>query len=146
VILYTCDPSTKATGLALFHDRRLVSVQLFEAKGVHGMLEQIARLTVPREAELLIEAPGFYRFDRAKPENVAKIHQIVGAVRAHFTTSRTVTPVQWNRGVPKNIAHPRIKALLSRVELAMVESIREAVRHNVYDAVGLGLWLHGRTV
>lgn len=150
MILHTCDPSTRATGLATFFNGQLHSVHVLEADGTDGMLKAISEffsLYPPAlDDELLIEAPGFYKFDKANPAQIAKIHQIVGSVRLHFTTSRTITPARWNRSRPKEITEQRIKGLLSRVELAMVEAIRQPVRNNGFDAVGVGLWAYGRMI
>lgn len=82
------------------------------------------------------------------------------------------TPEKWKGGVPKEIHHPRVYLALSAVEKKLAapflyadmawrlpdydrpayvpgirgKSVPESKRHNVLDAVGLGLWAAGRGV
>jgi len=142
--LWCFDPSTKSTGIALFDASGLVQVQVVEAKGVDGMINALRGVIKPRPGdEAVIETPMNYRYDKAPPSTVRKLVIVAGACRLPFTTSSSVTPREWNGGVPKKITHGRIEPLLSSRELAMVRQIRAAIRENAYDAVGVGLWKLG---
>ena len=57
---------------------------------------------------------------------------------------RFVSPAAWKGQVPKKIHHPRILRSLSEVEreivLDVLDLLPASTRHNVLDAVGIGLW------
>lgn len=135
--MISIDPGTRYLGYAFFGaGKNLIGAATLKAKSVESMIDQIQNAAWVSSEELVIELPGFYGFDQAKKENIAKLHQIVGACRARFTNSRTVAPVSWNRGKPKAITHLRIRGLLSPSENAIMAGQRE----DAWDAVGIGLW------
>lgn len=67
---------------------------------------------------------------------------VAGALRP--TVLLYPTAQEWKGSVPKRIHHPRIAAKLTDAERAVVASVAVRVPasllHNVWDAVGLGLW------
>lgn len=56
-----------------------------------------------------------------------------------------VRPKTWKKQVPKPIHNARVLYALSADEKAMLEHIPESKKHNALDAVGLWLWLTGRS-
>jgi hypothetical protein len=144
--LHAFDPSTKATGYALFEDGRLTFAYVIEAKGVDSMIENVQTFLKWSWAKgfAVLETPRTYPRSPAKTKSLLMITQIVGAIRAHFPTSRTYTPQQWNHGRPKKVTRERINDLLSPSELAMMLAIRKGIRGDAYDAVGVGMHHLGR--
>jgi hypothetical protein len=58
---------------------------------------------------------------------------------------QTVLPGVWKGGsIPKDIHHPRIKAVQTQAEMQVVDlamsQIAEGKRHNVWDAIGINNW------
>jgi hypothetical protein len=51
-----------------------------------------------------------------------------------------VLPNKWKGNLPKKICKDRCKAVLTPEELARVKT----EDHNVWDAIGIGLWYLGR--
>lgn len=73
----------------------------------------------------------------------------VGAVRGgRAGPTVLVAPRTWKGGVPKDIHQRRILAKLTAPEVARLEAalvnVLPTLRHNVVDAVGIGLWAVGR--
>jgi hypothetical protein len=145
-LLYSFDPGTKATGMAVFDKSELKSVVVLEAKSIEQMLIIVSCFSGDHA---VVEMPEIYPHAKARSSDVLKVVQIAGAIRAHFTTSTAIAPKRWTGGVPyrvkvdgtwHEIREDRIKALLTPSEWAKVLSVRAAIRHNAVDAVGLGLW------
>ncbi len=55
-----------------------------------------------------------------------------------------ITPNDWKGSTPKNISHARVWAALSEPEKSVVDKALRGMapgkRHNVLDAIGIGLW------
>lgn len=141
-MIYAVDPSTVATGVAIFLGTRLDRVTVLEAEGLDEMIEAVRAYFYghPITAECVVEVPIAYGFkQKGDPNDLLKIAQVAGAVRAHFATSYAITPGGWNGGRPKKITEARIRSLLLPDEVAMLDTVRVAVRHNAIDAVGVGM-------
>lgn len=56
-----------------------------------------------------------------------------------------IEPTKWKGSVKKDITHARIKKRLSPVELELYETqtaeTAESLKHNVLDAIGIGLYV-----
>lgn len=141
-ILYAFDPSTVATGKAIFTDSRLYHVEVIEAKGLDDMLVQLSPMGLGEYA--VVETPQSYPRDPVPCDDLIKIAVVSGACRAHFTTSEGVFPRVWSRGRPLKVNTERAKLLLSSEEIAKVEAVRKAVRGDAWSAVCIGLWKLGR--
>jgi hypothetical protein len=57
-------------------------------------------------------------------------------------TLRLVEPAEWKAQVPKEITRERIKAILTPQEIGRIRKGGEM--HNVWDAIGIGLFACGR--
>jgi len=92
------------------------------------VLEQMTPRDIPNAADLIaVTHTGAY---------------VAGVLRPH--TLRYPTAQQWKGSVPKRIHHDRIAKILSPAERAVVAwvavRVPSSLLHNVWDAVGLGLW------
>lgn len=132
------------TGWAIFDDDTLKVCGM----GVGGCMRNGITRAV-------IEKPMIYPGGRqqARPADVIKL-----AVRAGEWGGRCeswfgiqaeyVEPFRWKGGIPKDIHHARIWAVLKPTEQAIVadaaKGIAPSKRHNLMDAVGIGLYAVGR--
>jgi hypothetical protein len=61
---------------------------------------------------------------------------------------RFVTPHEWKGSLPKEVCHARIQKKLTPAELGILavasSKIRGSLVHNLWDAVGIGLFALGR--
>jgi hypothetical protein len=111
------------------------------------------RIEIFDGAEIVVcEEPQIYRRARARPDDLIKLTRIVGRceelARACGATFNVVKPARWKGQVPKEICHRRLEAKLSKLERSVLEADAAGVparkRHNVLDAIGIGMWRLGR--
>lgn len=113
--------------------------------------------TPPREGfeEAVIERPKIYPQGRQKanPKDVITLAltagEFGGRCKDANATVRYVEPDEWKGGsIPKEIHQPRIWAKLTDAEKSVLDvackGMAPSKRHNVVDAVGIGLWGVGR--
>ena len=96
------------------------------------VLEQMTPRDIPNAADLIaVSHTGAY---------------VAGALRPVVLLYPTAQ--EWKGSVPKRIHHPRLAAKLTPAERAVVAEaavrVPASLLHNVWDAVGLGLWGLGR--
>lgn len=135
------DPSKPGnnTGLAWFTSQRLAGCQLWTW----------ARAGRETCDVLVIELPQVYPGARDEDPNdliqvarsVGMWEQAVSALEVHL-----VHPRKWKGTVAKEIHNRRTLAKLEPAELALLEALKlpASKRHNVIDAIALGLWALGR--
>jgi hypothetical protein len=147
--LLAVDPGLNA-GWALFRLGKLVDCGLYRGKHLAETVEAIQAASVFDLEELVVERPQAYNALRSKadPNDLITLALVAGAAMgAHgWHRLRTPSPAEWKGQTPKEIHQPRILAALEPAELAVLERVKApaSLQHNVRDAVGLGLWAHGR--
>ncbi len=135
MILTAIDPGNH-TGWARFADGRLEACGLAtEPTGV------------PMAGHVVIEKPQVYQLRKSKgdPNDLIDLAVLVGRLVQRAPEPDRVslpTPATWKGQVPKHIHASRILSKLDAYELAVFNAVRCATsaKHNVVDAIGLGLW------
>ncbi len=103
--------------------------------------------------DVWIEAPVIYPRSKARPADIMKLSREAGEWAGTYRTlgveHHYVEPAEWKGAGPaKDIHHARVWAELSDDERDVVSSavkgLAPSKRHNVLDAVGLGLWVAQR--
>lgn len=147
--LLAVDPGLNA-GWALFRLGKLVACGLYRGKHVAETVEAIQQDPFYDLDTLVVERPQAYSAlkSKADPNDLITLALVAGAaIGAHgWHHLRTPSPAEWKGQTPKEIHHPRILAALAPAELEILELVKApaSLQHNVRDAVGLGLWAHGR--
>lgn len=89
-----------------------------------------------------------------RPQDILTLAQNAGRWAGRYEAFGShvqfIAPNVWKGGpVPKNISHPRIWAALRDAERSIVDEacrgMAPSKRHNVLDAVGIGLWVAKRS-
>ena len=142
------DPGVRGIGLALFRDSELaeayyVSGCPFEDENWLDLWSDF------RVSQVWIERPEVYPGrQKGDPNDLISLGIVAGAVWAalHPTCKpEFVFPRRWKGRVSKEETTARTRAELTAVELENVALPRAAaLGHNVWDAIGLGLWVAGR--
>lgn len=153
-MLLAIDPGTD-TGWALFSDandrdgrHRLVACGLGDPR----LSDKHRAADITR---VVIERPMIYPRGQTKnPNDVVALAVNAGewgGLYRQWAAVEYVLPFQWKGSVPKSIHHERVLAKLSDAERVVVDqtltrgrSIARGKRHNVLDAIGLGLFGVGR--
>jgi hypothetical protein len=100
--------------------------------------------------EVVCELPQVYRAAQSKgdPNDLIKVATQVGRweERAKSRGIQWVTylPNEWKGQVPKDVHHRRAMRLLSEEESKRIPEMAATSRHNMMDAVALGLFRLGR--
>jgi hypothetical protein len=160
--LLAVDPGIRGCGAALFEDRELVKAGYVkngvkEGDNPKAILSMALELMnwigdwwkapfyyKPGEQELVIEWPQVYRAGKLKgdPNDLLPLAGIGCALGAylelHGATVRYL-PREWKGQLPKDVVQRRVIERLSLEEVANIE-LAGARSHNIYDAVGLGLF------
>lgn len=140
------DPGAKNLGVAFFKDDILWRAWLCPTADLH-------MLTNLRSHVIVIEKPQIYPKQKGDPNDLIDLAIIAGRIAESCrpfvgedgpTIPHVVyyKPAVWKGQTPKEIHHERIKKHLERQGvLSCVEIPRaKSLAHNVWDAVGLGLY------
>jgi hypothetical protein len=161
VTLLAVDPGLRGTGWAVF-ERAALALCGCAAGGAGSLRERAARIAdgvlraVPMQIEtLIIERPQVYaqRKQRGDPNDLVDMGILVGVLMQALDPdhARLVLPRDWKGTIPKAeklgdyIVHKRSLRFLLPSERrryeAALEQLPGDLRHNVADAVGIGLWM-----
>lgn len=157
------DPGLRECGLAWYRDQTLVRCGLAVNPDRHGrglaawrsMAQACFALWRPRGTldDLVVELPQVYGSGRGKgdPNDLLQLTGVLGAIGGYLRAQHyhEFTPRAWKGQVPKAVHHDRVvNVWLSESELAALrlgcEDVKSDLKHNVLDAVGLGLHWHKR--
>jgi hypothetical protein len=134
------DPGKNA-GIAFFKDGFLYSADL------HNGLDDYRVAVAPFQfGHVVCEIPQVYRGSRVSTQSLTTLAFRAGYLVGLMRPSKQylVKPSQWKGQIPKDIHHEQILRQLDVGELLVLDerlqNIPKSKRHNVYDAVGLGLW------
>lgn len=148
--LLTFDPGVNHIGWAHFDSKGfLQACGLLRddlMRGVAGLRSALLRVR-----KVVIELPEIYnpRFMKGDPNDLINVTRVVGAIEHCFygvAEVRVVQPKIWKGQAHKDVTAHRVRHTLDQVEnivLGTTDCPRH-LKHNVYDAIGLGLWSLGR--
>ena len=152
-MLISIDPGKHSLGWARFDDERLTACGLLRWKDwasmAGGMSWMQERLGSEPSTLIVIEVPQVYRqrFWKGDPNDLIDVALVAGAAGMIFGPGiKFIRPHEWKGGRGKNVDHPLTLSRLSsseRVELDKLD-VPKSLRHNVLDAIGIGLWKLGR--
>ena len=151
-MLASIDPGVNGAGLAIWDGRELIRACYVSpmpfcrpdrlCRVAYQTEIEISRTTVdvlPRVIELPRVYPGARKND---PNDLVDLACVAGALGNEFT--EYVYPRTWKGQVPKVVMGKRIMSRLSEGEKWNIEKCPESLKHNVLDAIGIGLWKLGR--
>jgi hypothetical protein len=136
------DPGTKAVGVAVFSDEGELLVA-YLVRGI-GPLDVTSRVNATGKY-VFVEYPRVYPAGKGKgdPNDLVEVALVSGGLGARAarldSTVRLVCAPEWTR-VPKDIQNARTLAALTDSEKSRIEACPSSLKHNVIDAIGLGLW------
>jgi len=132
--LLAIDPGD-ATGWAHFKGYQLTSC---------GLLTSDSYSVLPVCQNVIVEEPQVYRFGQADPNRLLILSEKVGRILQLFPHANKVKPRVWKGQMPKEICHARFLPKLGPLERVVLadslEGVAKGLRHNVKDAVCMGLW------
>ena len=155
------DPGLRGCGLAYVVDgglrlaRYVESTERTERGGVAWSAMAWALAHVVRGLGIgwdigVIENPKQYEgaAHAANREDISELSAVAGAVSVILSVGGqsivSPLPSEWKRQVDKKVHNARVLERLTADEVAAVTWPIGSLRHNVIDAIGLGLWHCGR--
>ena len=92
----------------------------------------------------VVEVPQKYSIQRKKLHGVDALENVIDELRERLRKCLVAAfkPRIWKGNVPKKVHHRRLRSVLTPDELKAVAANAD---HNVWDAIGLGLFATGRT-
>lgn len=158
------DPSLTATGVAVLGESKIVHAAFCRCSNDGSLAERISAMSDAVDAALLVHAdlqpPGLVVIERprvntvthggkADPDDLIKLAILVGALAMRWKKAgfdvRMVQPAEWKGQVPKEITMQRVMSALSQEETKAVHlPFAQSLHHNVWDAVGIALWVANR--
>lgn len=146
--LVTMDPGVEKTGFAWWNDGCLTKAELLTNQEIikyYYACWSAYRVT-------LIEKPRLYngRAARGDGNDLITLAITVGQLIEKVENAYLVEPTVWKGNVPKknaqgvNLIKERALNKLSKEELSDIKLPAASLEHNVWDAIGIGLWALGR--
>ena len=150
------DPGVHGCGVSVWYENNLVHAEYAKGHGsqVHPLMEVIPGVVKALEGmeidTLLIEKPKVYDTahqigDQRDLINLSiVVGEILYALAPQTKAALLVEPWEWKNQTPKHISEKRTrKALLAEETKMVVLPSAKSLHHNVWDAVGIGLWRFG---
>jgi hypothetical protein len=155
------DPGIKASGVAVFNHNRLIYANVIRPMAVVKMVESIQEIAdLTKEAwhkelgvdtfpeVLIVERPQVYqqRFQKGDPNDLIPLAIMAGVLWEKLKPKYVMFPLpkEWKGQVPKDVTFERTKIALDKRETEILSNdmqrVPKGLRHNGYDAIGLGLW------
>lgn len=132
------DPGDNA-GIATFHDGRLASIEL-----VKDAVERCWRWKGQKGLPVICEMPEKFFNSPASVQSLLTLSFTAGYLVSalHPSWVRKVTPREWKGQRPKAVDNALVQHLLNDQERHILRASRisETQKHNVVDAIGIGLW------
>lgn len=150
-MLLTIDPGVRICGVALWQpDGQLHRAEL--VRGAHAAPDAVAWIAMAtavfhatelyRPQALVIEQMRTYEGRAAKGDanDLIAVAHTVGAIVMRLRLPTVVqTAQQWKGGTPKSVTENRMNEKLSPAEKERIIWPAKSLRHNVTDAIGIGL-------
>ena len=146
-MLLSVDPGLRSCGIATWdHGGRLERAMLILNPNGAEWVSMVGAVTglVGTNYRLVIELPQVYVASRSKgdPNDLILLAGLVGSFAHRFAAGgyTLIKPAQWKGQTPKAITEERARKRLTPEELARVQFPKaKSLRHNVWDAIGIGL-------
>jgi hypothetical protein len=138
--LVAIDPGVRRCGISLWEEGKLRNAWLTKERDTWS---EVAGDVGAWTGKAVIEFPQFYSrraLGKGDPNDLLNLAAVVGAITTHYLYPVIVRPREWKGQAPKDVTEARVRKELSKVEMARVDLPAKSLRHNVFDAIGIGLW------
>lgn len=152
--LISFDPAVHHVGWAAFDAGKLARCGLENGKPLGAALERRFRAGTGgwQGLRVIVEVPQVYqqRNWRGDPNDLIEVALVAGRVAQSFGAdgpeAELIRPHAWKGNAPKEVMLKRIVNRLDDAEQAVLHTAKVpgSLRHNVIDAIGIGLWALGR--
>lgn len=138
--LVCVDPGKHAIAVSVWRERSLVDARLITGSRLVFSLEVLRY----DPDQLVVECPMVYPYGTKgageDPNDLIEVALSAGACLGSCEKVVCVYPRQWKGTVPKDLHNRRVESQAPANAKTFLESVQASLRHNVWDAIGLGLW------
>ena len=146
--LAAIDPGVHEIGWAIFNGAELEAAGLIEGSLLSHLSKELEFLfDHHKPSAAVVEIPQVYqqRSWKGDPNDLISVAVVAGvavAALSRYTVVELVRPHAWKGNRPKNVDNRLTRTRLNAGERIKVETcgVSKGKRHNVVDAVGIGLW------
>lgn len=160
--LLTIDPGLRGCGVAIFDEetKELLRAAYVKGSAEGEMAEAWAEMAAAVDdwtneaVKIVIEFPKVRQRSSQRaakrgtdPNDLLQLAAVVGAITSCVKSEGIPIvhlPEEWKGQVPKKIHNDRAEARLSDVERARLPKLAQNIRHNMIDAIAIGLHEVGR--
>jgi len=148
--LIAFDPGVHHVGWAVFNNLYLVQCGLLRERSSVGVIPALDEFYCPRGATVIIECPQVYQQASWKgdPADLIAVATVVGALAfvCRIGLVKLVSPHDWKGNAPKTATKGWLDRRLNPDEARVLNAAKcpASLRHNIIDAVALGLFGTGR--
>ncbi len=159
-IRFACvDPGLRGCGVAVFHEGEVERAAYIKNPVLSGegfgaytaMANEVSNYLTGRSYDkLVIEHPRVYpgaaqqKGDLNDLLSVVAVGSAIAAVSVaspdYYGDIETLYPSDWKGNTPKEVMTDRIRRNLASGEVSAIEPCAASLKHNVYDAIGIGLF------
>ena len=134
------DPAAESFAYAVFRDGYLVSV---------GYATNPRAIPAPKTMRFLwiLETPQEYTKFQVAHKDLTRLRETLRKISNFASPHKVITykPFEWKGNVPKEVHHKRILRALTSKETTLLPHMDGDYEHDLYDAVGIGLFYLQRT-
>ncbi len=149
--LVSIDPGKHMFGWAAFEDGHLYRCGLVKGDDFQEMMQtfDIRSVAMSVPTQIVVEVPQVYqqRMWKGDPNDLIDVAIVAGAVAARFRCETIfIRPRKWKGTRPKKVCNKLTLDTLDPNEMGVYQwiDVLASLRHNVLDAIGIGLWRLGR--
>lgn len=157
-VVVCVDPGLRHLGLAVFRDGALSYAALVtnpeqKVRGgqawksmAHAAQAHVTTANVTADIFLGEEMPAYPRDSQAVKLNLLQLNGVLGAViqAVNAPVVKTYYPREWKGNMKGDKMTEVIESRLFQEEATSIQNCQKSLRHNVIDAVGIGLKYFGR--
>jgi len=144
-VILSVDPGTREMGWALWEGGGLRDCGIARGGDWIATVAGMPEMSVDR---LVIEDQQIYRNSKIDAHALLAVARVVGAVVFYYKKPLTnlVKPREWKGQLPKAVCNRRTLSKLNPRERSRYDGTNypKSIRHNLLDAIGIGLWALGR--
>ena len=148
--LLAIDPAKKSIAWAFFHEQSLENCGFLPFDSfdeLHRKIQALEEFLAFHLSDIVIEIPQIYnqRYWKGDPNDLIDVAFSAGAALGYinpYGEVLLVRPKEWKGSRPKDVDNRHTLKLLTEEEMAIYErmDLAKSLRHNVIDAIGIGLW------
>jgi hypothetical protein len=152
---FCVDPGINVCGVAVFDGDELIKACLVVNPCKVRYADPLVRVRAMASAvwgafngpdAIILERPQLGTYGPARQKDLVLLCEVNACILGMMGVPdvQSVTPHEWKKSLDGDVMTERIKERLTDQDWTRVEDPGKSVEHNMFDAIGIGLWKFGR--